>query len=118
VDHGFYTTVNLIRTMEMLLALPPMNNNDAVAAPMAPLFTGAGNQPPFVADYRNQRNGLIYEVNSPHAPGARESTRMDFTHADSIDAAELNAILWRERKGAVPLPPPRHTVIPKEAASR
>ena len=118
VSHGFYTTVNMVRTMEMLLALPPLNNNDAVAAPMAPLFTGAGNQPPFVADYRNQRNGLIYEVNAPHAPGARESTRMDFTHADSIDAAELNAILWRERKGDVPLPPPRHTVIPAEAASR
>jgi hypothetical protein len=118
VDHGFYTTVNMVRTMEMLLALPPMNNNDAVAAPMAPLFAGPGNQPPFMADYRNQKNGLIYEVNPPHAPGAKESSRMDFTHADSIDAAELNAILWRERKGDVPLPPPRHTVIPAEGASR
>src|SRR5580704_5557771 len=31
VEHHFYTTVNLIHTMEMLLGLPPMNQNDAYA---------------------------------------------------------------------------------------
>src|SRR6202011_4438401 len=29
VEHGFFTTVNMIRTMEALLGLPPMNHNDA-----------------------------------------------------------------------------------------
>ncbi len=57
VDHTFYTTVNMIHTMEALLGLPPMNNNDAFAAVMAPLFAGAGDQPPFKADYRNRDNG-------------------------------------------------------------
>ena len=104
IDHGFYSTVNMIRTMEELLGLPPMNNNDAVAAPMAPLFSGPGNQPRFVADESNRKNGLIYQVNSPNAPGAADSARMDFTRADAIDAARLNAILWRERKGDVPMP--------------
>ena len=42
VDHAFYTTVNMLRTMESLLGLPPMNNNDARAALMAPLLSGAG----------------------------------------------------------------------------
>ena len=37
VDHHFYTTVSMIRTME-LLGLPPMNNNDAQAPVMAPDF--------------------------------------------------------------------------------
>jgi hypothetical protein len=105
VDHDFYTTVNMVRTMEELLGLPPMNNNDAVATPLAPLFSGSGNP-------KNKTNGLIYQVNPPHAPGARASARMDFTHADAIDAAKLNAILWQERKGNVPMPAPRHTVIP------
>jgi DNA-binding beta-propeller fold protein YncE len=113
VDSHFYTTVNLIRTMEMLLAIPPMNNNDAWAAPMAPLFTGVGNQPPYNADDRNRSDGLIYRVNPPHAPGARESSRMDFSHADAVDTATLNAILWRDRKGNVSMPAPRHTVIPE-----
>ena len=64
VDHHFYTTVNMIHTMEVLLGLPPMNNNDAYAPVMAPLFTGAGEQPAFKADYRNRDNGMIYQANA------------------------------------------------------
>jgi YVTN family beta-propeller protein len=111
VEHNFYTTVNMIHTMEVLLGLPPMNNNDARAPVMAPLFSGPGNQPPFTADTRNLNNGLIYRMNSPEAPGAKESARMDFSHADAINAAQLNAILWKDRKGSVPMPKPRHAVI-------
>jgi DNA-binding beta-propeller fold protein YncE len=111
VDHSFYTTVNMIHTMELLLGLPPMNNNDAQAPVMAPLFRGAGNQPPFTADRVNLRNGLIYQANSRHAPGAKDSARLDFSHADAANAAKLNAILWRETKGHIPMPAPRHTVI-------
>jgi DNA-binding beta-propeller fold protein YncE len=111
VDHSFYTTVNMVHTMEVLLGLPPMNNHDGQAPVMAPLFWGSGNQPPFTADRTNLRNGLIYQTNSRHAPGAKESARMDFSHADAADAAKLNAILWRETKGLIPMPSPRHTVI-------
>lgn len=112
VDHHFYTTVSMIRTIEELLGLPPMNNNDAQAPVMAPLFSGPGNQPAFTADARNRENGLIYKMNSRNAPGALESARMDFTHADQANAAELNAILWRDRKGNIPMPKPRHVVFP------
>lgn len=111
VDHNFYTTVNMVHTMEVLLGLPPMNQNDAQAAAMAPLFSGSGNQPPFTADLTNMQNGALYQVNSPHAPGAKESARLDFSHADAADAAMLNAILWRESKGDIPVPSPRHTVF-------
>lgn len=114
VDSHFYTTVNMVHTMEALLGLPPMNNNDARAAVMAPLFSGPGNQPAFNADYSNRDNGLIYKENTPQEPGARQSAKMDFTHADSINSAELNAILWRERKGNIPMPAPRHTVFPAD----
>lgn len=107
LDHHFYTTVSIIHTMEALLGLPPMNNNDALAPLMAPLFSGAG-QPPFQADYRNRDNGLLYRVNPPHGPGARESMKMDFTHADAAPAQRLNAILWRDRMGNQPMPAPRH----------
>ncbi len=110
IDHAFYTTVNLIHTMEVLLGLPPMNNNDARAAVMAPLFSGDGTQRPFSADYRNRDNGLIYQMNTEKSPGANESAAMDFTHADSVDTALLNAILWRDRKGSQPMPPPVHTM--------
>jgi DNA-binding beta-propeller fold protein YncE len=113
VDHNFYTTVNMVHTMEVLLGLPPMNQNDAQAAAMAPLFSGPGNQPPFTADRANLQSGALYQINSPHAPGAKESSRLDFSDADRADAAVLNAILWRESKGDVPAPSPRHTILPE-----
>src|SRR5215467_14139236 len=50
VDHNFYTTINVVRTIEALLGVPPMNSNDGRAAVMAPLFSGDGTQPPFSAD--------------------------------------------------------------------
>ena len=31
VEHRFYTTVNMVHTIEVLLGLPPMNQNDAYA---------------------------------------------------------------------------------------
>jgi len=104
VDSSFYSTVSMIATMEALLGLPPMNNNDAQAPVMASLFSGAGQQPPFVADQRNSVNKLIYEMNLANAPGANESKEMDFSHADAVDPDELNAILWRARKGTAPAP--------------
>ncbi len=58
VDSRFYTTVNMIHTIETLLGLPPMNQNDAYAPVMAPLFSGPGNQAPFTADWSNRDNGL------------------------------------------------------------
>jgi hypothetical protein len=110
LDHRFYTTVNLVHTMEALLGLPPMNNNDARAALMAPLFAGDGSQPAFTADTRNRDNGLIYQANRPDAPGAEDSARMDFSRADAVDSSVLNEILWRDRKGDAPLPPVVHAM--------
>ncbi len=104
VDHHFYTTVSMVRSMEDLLGVPPMNNNDALAPPIAPLFTGAGDQPAFDADYRNRDNGLIYTANAAGAPGAKQSSRMDFRHEDRADPQKLNVILWRDAKGDTPLP--------------
>ncbi|MGH9540918.1 MAG: bifunctional YncE family protein/alkaline phosphatase family protein [Terriglobales bacterium] len=110
VDDHFYTTVNAVRTMEVLLGLPPMNHNDARAAVMAPLFGGSGTQPPFDADYRDRDNGLIYRMNPAHGPGARASAAMDWRHADANPAEALDAILWHERKGNTPRPAPRFTI--------
>src|SRR5208283_3670122 len=98
VDHRFYTTVNMIHTMETLLGLPPMNQNDAYAPVMGPMFTGAGDQPAFKTDYRNLKNGLIYEVNRRDAQGAKESVKMDFSRPDAAGAARLNKVLWHDQK--------------------
>ena len=111
VEHRFYTTVNVIHTMETLLGLPPMNQNDAYAPVMGNLFSGTGDQPAYKADYRNLKNGLVYETNKRDAPGAKISSRMDFSRPDAAPAARLNEVLWRDQKGAAPMPPPKHTVL-------
>jgi DNA-binding beta-propeller fold protein YncE len=118
VDSHFYTTVNMIHTMEVLLGLPPMNNNDAQAPIMAGVFAGPGTQPAFKADYRNRDNKLIYRANQKNSPGAKESAAMDFSHADHVDTAVLNAILWRERMGNKQMPEPKHTIFPATAGRK
>jgi DNA-binding beta-propeller fold protein YncE len=104
VDSRFYTTVSMVRTMEMVLGLPPMNNNDAFSSAMGSMFTGPGDQAPFVANYVNRDNGLIYTANKRSAPGAEESMKMDFRHADRANAQKLNVILWKDAMGDQPVP--------------
>jgi DNA-binding beta-propeller fold protein YncE len=104
IDGRFYSTVSVIRTMESLLGLPPMNNNDAFSSLISTLFTGAGDQPAFAADYVNRDNNLIYTANAQTAPGAKESMKMDFRHADRAPAQKLNVILWKDAMGDKPVP--------------
>ena len=72
VDSHFYSTVSVVRTMEALLGLPPMNNDDAFCSMISSLFTGPGDQPPYGADYTEPRQRLIYTANPrtllAHAP--------------------------------------------------
>jgi hypothetical protein len=117
VDSRFYTTVSTIATIEALLGLPPMNNNDAHSSLMTPLFAGPGDQPPFKADYRNRDNGLLFEMNKKGAAGSKASAELDLSHADAVDAAVLNAIVWHSIKGDVPMPEPVHNVCNEQRAS-
>jgi DNA-binding beta-propeller fold protein YncE len=111
VEHRFYTTVNVVHTMETLLGLPPMNQFDAYAPLMSQMLSGKGDQPAFKADYRNQKNGLIYERNRRDAPGAKISSKMNFSRPDAADAKQLNQVLWRDQKGSTPMPAAKHTVV-------
>ena len=104
VDSRFYSTVSMVRTMETVLGLPPMNNNDALSSMIGSEFTGAGDQAPYVADYSNRDNGLIYTANASTAAGAQQSSKMDFSHADRADAQKLNVILWKDAMGDRPVP--------------
>jgi len=104
VDSRFYSTVSVLRTIESLLGLPPMNNNDAFSSLISTLFTGPGDQPPYTADYSNRDNGLIYTANKKTAVGAQESMRMDFRHADRAPTEKLNVIPWKDAMGNQPVP--------------
>jgi DNA-binding beta-propeller fold protein YncE len=104
VDSRFYSTVSVIRTMESLLGLPPMNNNDAFSSLISTLFTGPGDQLAYDADTVNRDNNLIYTANAKTAPGAKESKKMDFRHEDRAPTQKLNVILWKDAMGDKPVP--------------
>jgi DNA-binding beta-propeller fold protein YncE len=106
VDHTFFSTVNMLHTMESLLGASPMNNNDARAALMVSVFSGVGDQPAFDADYRNLDNKLIFAVNAHDSEQARS---LDFSHPDASDPAVLNRVLWKDRMGERPMPAPRRS---------
>ena len=107
VDHHFYNTDSMLRTMEALLGLPPMNQFDAIAAPIAVFDEQAGNDAVYQAILPARE--IIAEVNTPKAYKAKKSAALDFSREDAVPDAVLNDILWHAVKGAkVPEPAVRH----------
>jgi YVTN family beta-propeller protein len=102
VDSTQYSTVSLIRSMELILGLPPLSQYDAAARPMYASFTDKADLKPYEAE--KSRIDLA-EKNAKKAYGAERSSRMDFSDYDLCDDFELNEILWRSIKGEeAPLP--------------
>ncbi|AMV37291.1 bifunctional YncE family protein/alkaline phosphatase family protein [Planctomyces sp. SH-PL62] len=103
LDSTQYQTVSMIRTMELILGLPPLSQFDAAARPMFESFTDVADLTPY--DHLPARIDLEAR-NSPLAYGAERSSKMDFSEYDRIDDFELNEILWHAVKGAdAPQPP-------------
>jgi putative chromate ion transporter len=90
VHHQHYSTTSVIRTIELLLGLPPMNIYDAMAPPMYDAFALAPDLRPY--DVLPERID-VNAVNAKTAYGAQISRRLDFRHADANDPAILNQIL-------------------------
>jgi hypothetical protein len=104
VDSTLYTTSGMLRTMELILGLPPMSQYDAAATPMygsfqeKPVLTGYTHRPARVS---------LDEKNEATAYGAAASMAMNLEEADRAPDLELNEIVWRAVKGSSsPMPPP------------
>ncbi len=107
VDSTLYSTTAVLRTMELILGLPPMSQYDAGATPMYKAFQPVPDLTPFSA--RPARISLD-EKNDWSAPGALASARMNFRDADRTPELELNEIIWQSVRGAGSImPPPRRT---------
>jgi len=103
VDSTMYTTAGVLRTMELILGLPPMSQYDAAATPMYNAFQAT----PSAAPYTHLPARIaIDEMNPPAAWGADASRRMDFSAPDLAPEGELNEILWRSVRGPDSVPPP------------
>ena len=105
--HDYYTTVSLIRTMELLLGMQPMNQLDGNANPID-VFQDA----PDLRPYKAELPELAFDnllVSPPRDALSAElvsrSMRMDFSHADMVDPTLLNRVIWDAiTRGKVPMP--------------
>ena len=106
VDHTVYSTVSLLRTIELILGIPPLTQFDAAAQPLLGAFSDQAARFDYRASVPRQP---LTAINPPTAPGAAESLRLPFGEADEAPAPVLNRILWRAVKGDVPMPASRST---------
>ncbi len=102
VDHTMYSTVSMLRTIELILGLAPMSQFDAAATPMVAAFTDTPTLTPY--DALRPRQALD-ERNTRHGYRAADSQALALERADEADEQALNAILWHAIKGPdVPMP--------------
>jgi len=105
VDHRMYSTVSMLRTIELVLGLPPMSQFDTAAAPMIAAFSDTPTLMPYNALQPKQS---LSEVNQKNAHRAKDSNELALDRPDEADAQTLNAILWHAVKGThVPMPRPK-----------
>jgi hypothetical protein len=104
-----YNQTGLLRTMELMLGLPPMNQMDATATPMFDCFTST---PDFTAYTALTNNVPLDEVNPPAKKVVDAQLRKDIVASaklpldkpDQCNEDVLNRILWRAMMGAKPYP--------------
>ena len=109
VDSTLYTTASMIRTMELILGLPPLTQYDAGATPMFNCFT----RHPKLTPYQPISPRVdLFAKNTAKSPYAKQSARMNFRDYDLAPEDELNRILWHTAKGPdVPYPTPIHRAL-------
>jgi YVTN family beta-propeller protein len=99
-----YNQTSLLRTMELMLGLPPMNQFDATATPMSDCFTNIANLKPFTAVPNNipldEMNPEVKKISDRRLRrNAQLSERLPLDQPDRCPEDTLNRILWAAMKG-------------------
>ena len=108
-DHTSYSTSSILRTMELILGLPPMSQYDAAAEPLWRCFNTTADASGFKAIGAKTD---LFEKNTAINEWQRKSEYFDFTKEDRAPEAELNAVIWAGIKGNTDhMPPPKHAAF-------
>jgi YVTN family beta-propeller protein len=109
IDHTPYSTSSMLRTIELILGLPPMSQYDAAATPMFRSFSATPNLTPFVHELPRTN---LFELNVLDTPSAQKSAKFDFKKEDSIPDLEFSEVIWKAVKGENSvMPAPRRAAI-------
>jgi YVTN family beta-propeller protein len=104
LDSTHYNQTSMVRTMELILGLPPMNQFDASATPMASCFADKPDFTPYKAVPNNipldQMNPPLSQIRDPRQRHwAEVSLRLPLDDIDEADEDTLNRILWHAARG-------------------
>jgi YVTN family beta-propeller protein len=91
-DHTYYTQVNMTRTIEQILGLPPMNQFDLVASPMRTAFLEGQAPPENLKPWTHEPNQV------PLNQGVTTSTASNITDSTSVKALRA---AWMKKKAQI-----------------
>ena len=108
VDHTMYSTTSVLRTIELILGIPPMSQYDAAATPMWRCFSSTPDMTTFTSlpanINLNEKNIVVNEL-------SKKSAGFDFAKEDRVPEDQFNEVLWKGIKGMNAIVP-----APKRAA--
>lgn len=115
IDHTFYNTDSVLKTMELMLGIGPMTQYEAIAAPIDDWDDSPENAAPFDAIFPSK--SLIADTNpfsnrlsqsDPRRPLVELSDQMDFRRADAAPTPLLNEVVWKSIRGVQSEAPAPH----------
>jgi DNA-binding beta-propeller fold protein YncE len=96
VDHTMYSTSSMLRTIELILGLPPMSQYDAAAEPLWRCFA---KKPDRSAFHAVPALVNLNEKNSKNNATAKQSGRFDFSREDMVPDQIFSTVIWKTVKG-------------------
>ncbi len=111
VDHTIYSTSSMVRTMGLILGMPPMSQYDAAATPMYRCFTST----PDMTHFKSvPPNVDLNEKNVKMTASARKSMEFDFSKEDRAPDIAFSEVIWKAVKGEDSvMPVPRRSAFIK-----
>ncbi|HEX3385263.1 MAG TPA: alkaline phosphatase family protein, partial [Mucilaginibacter sp.] len=109
VVHEMYSTSGVLRTIELILGLPPMSQYDAAAKPLYECFSNTPDMTPFVA---KQAQVDLDQRNVADNESSRKSQNFNLAKEDAVPDLELNEVIWKYVKGEnAVLPAPKRSAF-------
>ena len=124
VDHTYYSQLNVVRTIEQILGLPPMNQLDMAAEPMFGAFDDRPDYRPYQAVPNNipldTMNGTAAQATDPmQKTWLTWSEKQDFRSEDQLAFAPFNRLTWYATTGwKRPYPGDAKVMTPDEVLRR
>ncbi|MGY4536013.1 YVTN family beta-propeller protein [Mucilaginibacter sp. UYNi724] len=96
VDHTMYSTSSVLRTIELILGLPPMTQYDASATAMWRCFS----KTPTSATFKSLPSNInLNELNPKGTKLAAMAKGLDFSAVDRVPDEIMNTMIWKAIKG-------------------